>query len=58
MQVSIITDYTYTYNYIYKTDLRPSLLFLIMHKVLSSHKIFIKLDYILKNLGTCIDYNN
>jgi len=42
-------------NYIYETKSRPSLLFLIIHKVLSSNNIFIKLAFILKNPGTCID---
>ena len=46
---------TYTYNYIYETESRPSLSFLVMHKVSSSHNMFFKLDYIIKILGMCID---
>ena len=34
---------------------RRSLSFIVIHKVLSSHAIFIKLDFILKISGTCID---
>jgi len=34
----------------------PSLSFPVMHKVLSSHNIFIKSDYILKIRDMCIDY--
>ena len=43
------------YNYIYEIESRPSLSFLIMHKVLSSHHIFSKSNFIVKIAGTCID---
>jgi len=47
----------HNYNYIYETKSMPSLLFPVIYKVLSRHNIFIKSDYILKNLGTRIDCN-
>jgi len=53
-QVSF-TDCTYL-HYIYETESRPSLSLPVMHKVLSSHSMFSKSDYILKALSMCIDY--
>jgi len=42
-------------SFIYEIELRPTLLFPNMLKVLSSHNIFIKSDFILKISGMCID---
>jgi len=46
---------TPTYNYIYKTESRPRLSFIVMHKVLSSYHMISKSDFMLKIPGTFID---
>jgi len=46
---------SHTYNCIHGTESRWSLLFPIMHKVLSSYNILVKLDFILKNASMCIN---
>jgi len=46
---------TQTYNYIYETESMPSVSFPIIHKVLSSHIIFINSDFNLKFTSTYID---
>ena len=49
--VSVLEDA----SLLYKTELRPSLLFLDIHKVLPSHNLFLKSEFILKISSTCID---
>ena len=45
-----------TCNYTYEIESRPSLSFPIINNILSGHNIFVKLDFILKISGTCINY--
>ena len=52
--ISIITDYTYL-DYIYERESIPNLSFPITHKVMLSHNIFIKSNFVMKNSGMYID---